>query len=188
VSDDRRPRPKYGELAPEGWTWTPPVQETTDHEPATTPADPVLDHPEPDPAGSSTPAPTLTAAQARPLRLGDVVLTITLILFGVVVTATGLPQLFALRQTINLFYDQQQLGSYGGGNAADIAGATAAILHVVILLTVIGVSVRLIGKRRIAFYVPVIGGALALLAVMVCMVVALMADPNLLASYSSTAP
>lgn len=193
AGEDKRPRPQFGELAPEGWTWTPPGT------PA--PADSAADAPSTPAAPLTTSKPSATKRDAdaikpaagifdpdapqKPVRLGDVLATSVLIMLGLVLTASGVQQFFALQDMIGLFYTQEGLGTYGGGNTAQTAGAIAAVLQIIIMLAVIGISVQLIGKRRLAFWVPLAGGALAFVAIFICLMVALLADPNLIAHYQS---
>ena len=196
AGEDKRPRPQFGELAPEGWKWTPPGPEApagpeADAEltsaAALTPSK--LDAKKPDakrPDAKKRDAAALKPVAARfdpdapqkPLRLGDVLVTSVLIMLGLVLTASGVQQFFALQDMIGLFYTQEGIGRYSGGTTAQTAGAVAAVAQIIIMLAVIGFSVQLIGKRRLSFWVPLAGGAFAVVVVFICMMVALLADPT----------
>lgn len=106
-------------------------------------------------------------------------------MLGLVLTASGVQEFFQLQDMLGLAYTQLGLGTYSGGTAAQTAGAIAAVLQIVIMLVVIGISVQLISKRRLSFYVPLAGGALALIVMVICMMVALSADPTFLAHVQS---
>jgi hypothetical protein len=186
AGEDKRPRPQFGELAPEGWTWTPPVTAAT--------AEPETDAPTKAAAPLSTSKPDAKKldvdamkpsatrfdpnAPQKPLRLGDILATSVLIMLGLVMTASGVQQFFQLQDMIGLFYTQEGIGTYAGGTSAQTAGVVAAVSQIVIMLAVIGFSVQLIGKRRLSFWVPLAGGALAAVVVFICMMVALFADPT----------
>ena len=191
AGEDKRPRPQFGELAPEGWVWTPPVTEAQ--------AEPEADAPSRSAAPQTSAKPDAKKAEAKrldadaikpgaaafdpnapqkPIRLGDVLATSVLIMLGLVMTASGVQQFFQLQDMIGLFYTQEGIGTYAGGTTAQTAGAVAAVSQIVIMLAVIGFSVHLIGKRRLSFWVPLAGGALAVIVVFICMMVALFADPT----------
>lgn len=161
---DDRPTPRYGELAPEGWVWSPPdVPQQKDPEPQT-----------------AEPAP------AKPYRVVDASISVFLLVTAVMFSSSSVPSLFGLRSTIDMFYADRGLGEYGGGSAVDIAGAVAAISQLVLLAAAIWLTVRLIGQRRRSWPVPLLLGALALIVTFGCLVLALVADPGLLASISSS--
>jgi len=169
---DDRPAPRYGELAPEGWVWSPP-------------ADPHAE--EPDDSQQTDPGPqTVENVSATPYRVVDASISVFLLVTAVMVSSSSVPSLFDLRTTIDMFYADRGLGEYGGGTAVDIAGAVAAIAQLVMLAAAIWLTVRLIGQRRRSWPVPLLLGALALIVTFGCLVLALVADPGLLASISSS--
>jgi len=164
---DDRPTPRYGELAPEGWVWSPP-------------ADPAA---EPDDVGEPQ---AIEDTPAKPYRVVDASISVFLLVTAVMFSSSSVPSLFGLRSTIDMFYADRGLGEYGGGSAVDIAGAVAAIAQLVLLVAAIWLTVRLIGQRRRSWPVPLLMGALALIVTFGCLVLALVADPGLLASISSS--
>ena len=161
---DDRPTPRYGELAPEGWAWSPPTDSQQK---------------DPDP-------PTVEDAPAKPYRVVDASISVFLLVTAVMFSSSSVPSLFGLRSTIDMFYADRGLGEYGGGSAVDIAGAVAAIAQLVLLAATIWLTVRLIGQRRRSWPVPLLMGALALIVTFGCLVLALVADPGLLTSISSS--
>jgi hypothetical protein len=169
---DDRPTPRYGELAPEGWVWSPP-------------ADPhaaeVEDTQQEDPDPQAT-----EGTPAKPYRVVDASISVFLLVTAVMFSSSSVPSLFGLRSTIDMFYADRGLGEYGGGSAVDIAGAVAAIAQLVLLAATIWITVRLIGQRRRSWPVPLLMGALALIVTFGCLVLALVADSGLLTSISSS--
>ncbi|CAD6002026.1 DUF6264 family protein [Agreia sp. COWG] len=165
---DDRPTPRYGELAPEGWAWSPPAE-----------PDAAADQPRAS-GGDKKPddAP-------RPFLLADSVASVFLLLFAVTSSTSVVPGLFGLRRVIDRFYRDRGLGSYGGGSAVDIAGAIAGSAHIVLLIGAIWLTVRLIGQRRRSWPVPLLIGALATIITFTCVLMALVADPGLISSLSA---
>ena len=159
---DDRPTPRYGELAPEGWVWS--------------------DAPQPEDPEPQTQEPSAP----KPYRVVDASISVFLLVTAVMFSSSSVPSLFGLRNTIDMFYADRGLGEYGGGSAVDIAGAVAAIAQLVLLAATIWLTVRLIGQRRRSWPVPLLMGALALIVTFGCLVLALVADPGLLASISSS--
>jgi hypothetical protein len=173
---DDRPAPRYGELAPEGWVWSPP----SDPDAATSD----------DGTRETRPAPSTESAasdaEAKPYRLADASFSVFLLVTALMLTTSSVPSLFGLRSTIERFYSDRGLGQYGGGPAVDIAGSIAAVSHLVLLAAAIWLTVRLIGQRRRSWPVPLLLGALAMIITFGCVIVALVADPGLLSSISSS--
>ena len=173
--EDTRAKPQYGELAPEGWSWTPPQdQAATPAEPATpvAPGDPGAPIQESAPADRTSRAP----AWDRPVTLG-------LLLFGLLATFFLISVLGALPEAMQVLYTQENLGDYTP--AASVAGLILAgrLAEAGIWLVTAAVSILLITRGHRAFYVPLIGGAVAILAIFVFIGVILATDPTLLELY-----
>jgi hypothetical protein len=179
---DDRPTPRYGELAPEGWVWSPPT-DPRGADPETRPE--TGDHAVTARAASKKVADEPGATQ-KPYRVADAAISVFLLVTAVMFSSSTVPSLFGLRSTIDMFYADRGLGEYGGGSAVDIAGAVAAIAQLVLLAAAIWLTVRLIGQRRRSWPVPLLIGALAVIVTFGCLVVALVADPGLLASLGSS--
>lgn len=191
---DPRPRPQYGELAPEGWTWTPP------QEPAAPAAPAAQDPAAPNQAqqSQSTPqsAPVHYAAQQygapftpaqqtkRAAPMWDRPVTLALMVFGLFGTFFTIAVLNAIPDAMQMLYTQEGLGSYEP--AASVAGLTTAgiITQVVLWIAMAAVSVLVLVRRRRAFYIPLIGGVLSVLAIFVFLAFILTTDPTLLDFYS----
>jgi len=178
---DYRPQPRYGELAPEGWTWTPPQDE---HAPAAS----AVVSPEPVPAtqgAADRPSP------AAPGRAGtgtapawDRPVTLSLLVLGVLGTFFTISVLGSMPEALQMLYTQASLGDYTAADsvAAIITGGSIALA--VLWLATAGVSVMLLLRGRRAFYVPIIGGVVAFVLLVAAMAVVLAGDPALLDYFS----
>ena len=188
---DPRPRPQYGELAPEGWTWQPPSDK---------------DRVDPTPlplAGSGTGTgaaaptradqPSVPAVPPVPYQQGqhpdpvkravprwDRPLTIGLLAFGLLATLYGAFSLGALPNAMQMIYTQQGLGTYTPAAGIGPLTSVGAIAVVCVWLAAAAVSVRLLLRRRRAFYVPIIGGAVSTVALFAFILAAMLGDPTLI--------
>jgi hypothetical protein len=161
-----------------GWVWSPPADPQTA---------------EPDAAGSVADAPrddrnteAVEGVSPGPYRVADASISVFLLVTAVMFSTSSVPALFGLRSTLEMFYADRGLGEYGGGSAVDIAGAVAAIAQLAFLAAAIWLTVRLIGQRRRSWPVPLLLGALAVIVMFGCLMLALVADPGLLASISAS--
>jgi hypothetical protein len=172
--EDNRPRPQYGELAPEGWSWTPPKSD------AGIPAVPAA----PASASSAPPvAPTADSALLATRAPGwDRPVTLGLLIFGLLATFFSISVLGALPDALQMLYTQQDLGTYAADAA--VAGLIMAgrIVEVGIWLASAVVSTLLMTKGRRAFYVPLIGGVVSIITIFVFISAVLATDPTLLDS------
>jgi hypothetical protein len=84
---------------------------------------------------------------------------------------------------MQMLYTQEGLGSYEP--AASVAGLMTAgiITQVVLWIATAAVSILLLVRRRRAFYIPLIGGVLSVLAIFVFLAFILTTDPTLLDFY-----
>jgi hypothetical protein len=182
---DERPRPQYGEYAPEGWTWKPPAgEQTSDPAPqmATPPAPP-----------SPEALAAASAREARPDRPTDRIVTILLLVIGLfgVWSAIGalqsLPSLLpeALRQTSEVL---------GNGSAPfdytprpEVPGLILAgqIIQVVLWVLTAWWAIARMRARRLAFWVPIVGGVLAFIALYAIIFAIMLNDPALVERLSA---
>ena len=171
---DRRPRPQFGELAPEGWVWEPPV---TDAVPADTPAEPVTSAAEASSTGASAAPPP-----AHSVPGWDRGLTLSLLIFGLLAALTTIAMFTGLTTTMQTVYTQQDLGTYTPAAslpALVVLGSTLAGLVWALTATA---AIRLLVRARRAFYIPLIGGVLSTVVTIVVMMVILGTDPTLVNS------
>lgn len=168
--EDTRPRPQFGELAPEGWSWTPPKDDSA------APAVPVAPDAASVPAAAMAPGASRTPVWDRPV-------TLALLIFGLLATFLMISVLGSLPQAMQVLYTQEDLGTYTP--AASVAGLITAgrIVEAGIWIVTTVLSILLLTRGRRAFYVPLIGGAVSVVAIFVFIGVVLTTDPTLLELY-----
>ena len=187
---DQRPRPQYGELAQEGWTWQPPQQEDR-VDPAPSPtigagagAPPRADQPRVPPAPHQPGQPYQQGEASQPARRTappwDRPLTIGLLALGLLATLYGAFSLGALPDAMQLIYTQQGLGTYLPTDGIAPLTSVGAIVVVFVWLATTAGSVRLLLRRRRAFYIPLIGGAVSTVVLFAFMLAAMLSDPTLI--------
>ena len=168
---DERPRPQYGEYAPEGWTWKPPAGEHTS-----------------DPAPQmATPPPSAATVDARPDRPADRIVTILLLVIGLfgVWSAIGalqsLPTLLpeALRQTSEMLGNGGAPFDYTPGPEVPGLIIAGQIIQVVLWVLTAWWAIARMRARRLAFWVPIVGGVLAFFALYAIMFAIILNDPAL---------
>lgn len=162
--EDRRPRPQFGELAPEGWSWQPPQQEPGPQYPP--------------------PPPPPPAAAPRGVPRWDRPVTLILLILGLLGATFSASVLIALPDAVQLLYTQQNLGTYLPAASVGPLLTLGMVLQGLVWLATAGVSVWLLMHARRAFYVPLIGAAVSLVALFVVMSLAIASDPTLLDYYS----
>lgn len=176
---DYRPQPRYGELAPEGWSWTPPQDEIPA---ASAPVPPATASPLGSVPVGSVPLGTAQRDAAAPAQAPawDRTLTISLLFLGLLGAFFTISMLVALPESLQLIYTQAKLGSYSA--AAGVAGLITggSIGQAVVWLATVVVSMLLVARHRRAFYVPLIGGVVAFVLLVATMAVVLSGDPALL--------
>ena len=178
-----RPRPQFGELAPEGWTWQPPQDQDRVDAPAPTVGAGASVHPTAQPP--AVPAPPFQTGQphqpsSRTVPRWDRPLTIGLLTVGLLATLYGAFSLGALPDAMQLIYTQQGLGTYTSGASIGPLTSVGAITVVFIWLAAAAVSVRLLLRRRRAFYVSLIAGAVSTVTMFAFMLAAMLNDPTLI--------
>ncbi|MBC7443802.1 MAG: hypothetical protein H7311_15005 [Ramlibacter sp.] len=168
--EDSRPRPQYGELAPEGWSWTPTPDERTLATPAATP-----------PAGPRAAARPAAAPRPRGTAPAwDRPVTLSLLVFGLLATLFFIGALSGITDAFKILYLQQNLGTYTPDDSIPglvLGGSTAEAL---IWLAAAAGSVLLLVRGKRAFFLPLIGAVVSFSVLMVIVSVALASDPTLL--------
>lgn len=196
---DERPRPRYGELAPEGWQWRPPADADRLDTSRPAPSDPTET---PDaPAGLPTqhqPGRHFSADETDPdaappqLRRSaprwNLGWTIGLLILGFLGMSYSIGTLNALPSAIQLLHTNQGLGDYTP--APSVAGILTAgsITMGVIWIASATITTLLLVRRRLSFYVPLIAGVIAFVAVIVFFSFVLSTDPALIDFYSGVTP
>jgi hypothetical protein len=149
---DDRPRPQYGEYA-----------------------DVPLAPPAPAPVEVAQPA-----AVAPRRRTWDIVLTTVLLLWGVADVVTGFPQFARLGTLVGEVGRAQGWPDFTSTAEADQVGMTLNIVRLVLLVLGIAGALLLLSRRRVAFWVPLTAGALAMVATVVGIVSVMVGDPAFL--------
>ena len=179
-SVDYRPRPRYGELAPEGWSWTPPQDERVPT--ASVSAPPAV------PASGTAPStPVSPDSASRPARATpgwDRPVTLGLLIFGLLATFVTIAVLGALPDAVQMLYTQEGLGDYTPAAIVATLITAGSITQAVIWVVTAVVSILLLIRSRRAFYVPLIGGVVAFVLIFAFMTIIVGSDPTLIDFYS----
>jgi hypothetical protein len=188
---DRRPQPRYGELAPEGWTWTPPQDETAPADsatvtPATAPAAwGSAERPfSPSPVRPDTRVGTPRTAPDRTAPGWDRPVTLSLLILGLLGAFFTISILGSMPEALQMLYTQANLGTYVQSDTASAVQTAGSIGLGIVWLAAATVSVLLLLRGRRAFYVPIIGGVIAFVLLIAAMAVVLAGDPALLEYFS----
>lgn len=116
-------------------------------------------------------------------RTWDVVLTIILLVLGLGGTLLGVLYgiIFSSPELIDDAFRQQGLGGFDGE-----VGATPLVLivsHVVLYLVAAGLSILLLVKKKIAFYIPLIAGVVAAVIFWAALIMLMLSDPDFAGTY-----
>lgn len=178
---DYRPQPRYGELAPEGWTWNPPQEVTPPAASAVVPA----------PTAPATPgrvaAAGTTTAAATPATVApawDRPVTATLLVLGLLGAFITVSVLVPLPEALQMLYTQAGLGTYTPADSVAAIITAGSIGQVVIWLVTAVLSILLTLRHRRAFYVPLIGAVVSFVLLVAAMAVVLAGDSALLDYFS----
>ncbi|TDW30838.1 DUF6264 family protein [Cryobacterium psychrophilum] len=180
---DRRPKPQYGELAPEGWVWEPPTDPSVSEVP---PVGAPLAGPPPAEAPTQQGASTGVAARQGQAPLWDRPVTLGLLVLGLFGTFLSISILNSLPQAIQMAYTQEGLGTYSAADNVDSILLGGVIAQVILWAVTATGSILLLVRSRRAFYVPLIGGILSLVLIFVFMGAVLAGDATLLDSIAGT--
>ena len=184
---DERPRPQYGEYAPEGWTWNPPAGERT-----------------------SDPAPQMTTpavpASARPgstdavgVRPADRLITITLLVVGVFGAAYNsfsmitMPSsaLESARISAAMLGTDAVATTFTPGPAVPVAIAIGVAAQLVLWVVALLWSRARMRAGARSWWIPLVAGVVAFVVVMIVGTIVITSDPALfefLRSVSSPTP
>ena len=184
-SADHRPQPRYGELAPEGWTWVPPQAEQA-------PAPSAVVTPAPETRGSAerpaSPEPgrktSVSSAQRSAAPGWDRPVTASLLVLGLLGTFITISVLVPLPEALQMLYTQAGLGTYTPADSVAAIITAGSISQVVIWLATAVASILLMLKNRRAFYVPIIGAVVSFVLLIAAIAVVLAGDTALLDYFS----
>ncbi|MFB8189944.1 DUF6264 family protein [Microbacterium sp. NPDC055988] len=173
-------RPQYGELAtPEEQrraAGLPPLDEV------------VVVSPMPATAGPAAPGPSASAPAARPHPV-DRFVTIGLLAYGLVnIIITGLSYLdlpTVMNETMKILGIEGEFTNFAQGRTW---GVIAAIALAVGWSITAALSIRRLRRRRITWWVPIVGALATMIVVIICISVPMMNDPAFVAYMSTVAP
>ncbi|KRC58688.1 hypothetical protein ASE14_19305 [Agromyces sp. Root81] len=184
---DERPRPQYGEYAPEGWTWTPPVDERAAASAAAAAAAVAA----PVAAPGST-AVGSAATRAHPI---DRMWTITLLVFGVFGALYNSLALFQLPTTAleSAKLSASMLGIDGPadftpGPAVPVFIFVGIALQVALWLGALLWSRARMRAGRMAWWIPLVAGVAAFIVVVIVGMLVFASDPAFLQSLAPAQP
>lgn len=169
------PRPAYGEYAsPEHaeaarQALLPPAPQQPD--PYAAPPQPYTQQPYGQPPLATGP---------RPVRRGDMIASIILLVVGFFVTIWAIFNALTLTMQFELLYESYGLSDYEPSAGISLAAAVIIISHLVLLAIAGTVTPLLIRKRRVSFWVPLVAGAIAGLVMLVTTLVILSTDSKLM--------
>lgn len=184
---DERPRPRYGEYAPPGWSWQPPGEPgDADASAATPPA-----HAAPAPVAADVPsqadaadaAPTArrtAPAWDRPVTIGLLVLGA----LGAVNTAMSMQQ---IPQQVQLSYDMLGVGEFTAPAWLSAASFVSTVVQLALYAAVLGLTILRLRANRLAFWIPLVGGAVSFVLLMILLGAVMLGDPAYLEWMRSSA-
>jgi hypothetical protein len=192
---DERPRPRYGELAPPGWVWKPPQDadrlDTTHHSPAASEVEHHPPAPSQPPTGPryDAPPPYRPGAQRRAdAPQWNLAFTIVMLVIGFFGMSYSVAALQGLPATLALLHSSQNLGPYVQDPSVPPLITAGTIAMAGIWAVSAGLSVWLLVQKRLAFYVPLVAGVVALVTLFVILGIIFSTDPVLLNVYGGISP
>ncbi|MFS0867049.1 DUF6264 family protein [Microbacterium sp. 179-B 1A2 NHS] len=163
---DPRPQPQYGEYA------TPEQQRAAMGLPVAEPvAAPAVDHPKPPTAPATTVGP-------QPTRLADRVLTAVLLAYGLVTVVSAIPQLVDFTAFAETWMDVAGVdGRFTNTAQGALWGGISAAIFIVGWLLTAGLSWWSLARRRVTWWIPLVGAIVTFVIVSLCLVVPIVGDP-----------
>ncbi|SFR73984.1 hypothetical protein SAMN05428970_1638 [Agromyces sp. CF514] len=189
---DERPRPRYGEYAPEGWTWQPPVDPNAvpDAAAAVAANDPsAAATAAPGAHGAAGSAPVPATAPAVPK---DRLWTIALLVFGVFGAIYNIMAIVQLPATAleSAKLSSAMLGvdgptSFTPGPAVPTILATGVVLQIALWIGALLWSRARLRAGRLSWWIPLVAGVVAFVVVTVIGILVFASDPEFLTSLST---
>lgn len=175
-----RPAPRYGEYATPEQQRAHILQPTPGAVPAEevagAPAAPYVAHPPTAPA---------TTSAARPSRTADRIITLALLAYGLVTVVTAVPQLLDFAGFAETWMEMVGIEeSFTNTVQGSQFGVAGAILFVVGWAFTALVSWRSLSRRRITWWIPLVGAIVTFLVVSALLTVPLLGDPAIASHFS----
>lgn len=165
---DSRPAPRYGEYAT-------PEEVAALRGDATNPSQPSADP-------GSPPAAAREPARASTWRRLDRPITIALIAFGVLNLLQYAGALLDFEYFLEVATEGTILDDVDFTGAARIGGVVLFVMSLALVLASAAIAVLLLRRGRVAFWVPLVAGALSILGWIVVLLVILLQTPGALAT------
>lgn len=196
MSESERPRPQYGEYA------TPEEQRAriaalSGDAPHPDVADTAVvadgtQHPAPDAAvshpshpSSHLPSPRPTTSAARPTRTADRVITVALLAYGLITVLGAIPQLVDFVGFAETWMEMAGIdGSLADPVAGRAWGIAAAIFYSVGWLATAMLSWWSLSRRRISWWIPLVGAIVTFVIVSLLLAAPLLSDPGVMQGFS----
>jgi hypothetical protein len=201
---DDRPRPKYGELAPPGWVWHPPADADRLDTSRPAPRDETSEAPagaplprfgESQPGGTPRPGPGghpgpggPSSPTARPVPTWNVTLTVMLTVFGFFGMLYSITGLQGITASMQLLHTTNSLGDYTPAPIVSTLILVGSIILGAVWAVSAVIAAWLLMKRRLAFWVPLVAGIVAMTVLLIFSGAVLATDPALLNFYSGVTP
>ena len=122
----------------------------------------------------------------RPLRTADMIVSIVLLVIGLFGVGYTLLTGAVLESAMQQQYDSYDLGTFTPGASLAVLQAVLIFSHLVLYLIVAPITLVLIAKRRISFWLPLTGGVIAAIVYWVGLIVFIVSDPTLRAALATT--
>lgn len=175
MSDDRpepgeRPKPQYGEYAPEGWV-SPAAGQEAD-------AAAITHHAAP----ASPPPPSPKPASPKPVeraerRTWDVVLTVGLLGLGLYTVGSGYAAYSNLGVVMDQVFRQMGVGEFTAIDLAATIGVVIMVSHTILWIAGALLAARALRRNKLAFFWPLGAGVIAMIILFVLLAVIMFADP-----------
>jgi hypothetical protein len=116
----------------------------------------------------------------RPPRTADMIVSVVLLVIGFFGVAIAILNALTITVQMQQVYEQYGVeGDYEAGPSGAIASAVIIISHVALYALAVIVTIGLIRKRRISFWMPLSAGVVAFVIMIVTFMVLAFADPAL---------
>ena len=168
MSDDR-PKPQYGEYAT-------PQDQAKSIAKSQPPVSPLLT---PVPAAAPAPPAALAvpAQLPRRRRRWDIILSTALLTYGLLYVISGLFQFSNLSGFIDQVYEVLGVGDFTPTGTEESVGLAINVVNVGLYIATVLLTVGLLRAGRLAFYVPLISGAVATIVSGVLLRAVISGDP-----------
>jgi uncharacterized membrane protein len=118
-------------------------------------------------------------------RPWDLALTVALLVFGAYSVVSSIPGLLDFAATVNQIYALSGYGDYTETDLANGIGIGILVSQSVLFVATVAVTMMRLRARKVAFFVPLIGGVIAAVVIFVLMLIVIISDPAFTATLNS---